>query len=136
MTENEALYHLPETGDVRVLVTGSREWDDYDTMYDALSRVYTSLKPRNPILVHGAARGADTAAETIWRRLGGKTEAHPADWTQFGKGAGHIRNAEMVKLGAVLCLAFLSGDSRGTRACMKLACKAGIPVVEFKPTEA
>ena len=131
MTESEALYHLPETDEVRVLITGSRDWDDYDTMYDALSKVYDSLKPRNPILVHGAARGADTSAETIWRRLGGKTEAHPADWEQYGKRAGFIRNDEMVKAGAVLCVAFIKNNSKGATMCAKLAEKAQIPTVRY-----
>lgn len=126
----EAVFHLPEdVQEVRVLITGSREWDDYDRMFDVLSRVYASLKARNPVLVHGAARGADKAAESIWQRLGGKTEAHPADWHKHGpKKAGFIRNAEMVKLGAVLCVAFLKNNSPGTTMCAGLAEKAGIPV--------
>lgn len=123
----EAVFHLPENQDVRVLITGSRDWDDYDSMYATLSRVYASLRDRDPVLVHGAARGADTSAETIWRRLGGRTEAHPADWDQYGKRAGFVRNSEMVKLGAVLCVAFIKNNSKGATMCANLAEKASIP---------
>ncbi|BBX09437.1 hypothetical protein MAIC_42400 [Mycolicibacterium aichiense] len=55
-------------------------------------------------------------------------EWHPADWDQYGKAAGHIRNNHMVSLGADLCLPFPLGESRGTRGCMLAAQKAGIPM--------
>lgn len=137
----EATYHLPENKDVRVLITGSRDWDDYDQMFSTLQRVYASLKDRNPVLVHGAAKGADSAAAAIWTRLGGTTEAHPADWKthqadctpacksrSICKRAGFARNDKMVKLGATLCVAFIKNNSKGATMCAMLADKAGIPV--------
>lgn len=81
-------------------------------------------------LVHGGARGADTLAAAIWSQSGLPVEAHPADWNSFGGDAGTLRNERMVQLGADLCLAFPLGQSTGTRGCMDLAEKAGIPVRE------
>lgn len=80
------------------------------------------------ILVHGAARGADSLAAAIWREAGLPVEAHPADWDRYGRAAGPVRNTHMVSLGAELCLAFPLGKSVGTRHCMRAAEQAGIPV--------
>lgn len=127
---------------LRILVTGSRNWTDTATiqaaLIDALAR-YSTVG--NPVLVHGGARGADTIAEQVWSGiafgLGGQIpfelEVHPADWERYGKRAGMVRNAEMVNRGARVCLAFPLGESRGTRGCMELARKAGIPVIEHSP---
>ena len=75
---------------------------------------------------HGAARGADALAANAAWRMGLLTEAHAADWEQYGKRAGFVRNAEMAKLGADICLAFPIGESRGTRMMIDLAKKHGI----------
>ncbi len=130
---------------LRILVTGSRDWTDRHLLHAALIdaiEVYgphlirDDGAPGDPridwelvTLVHGDARGADRIAASLGRALSFQVEPHPADWKTHGKAAGHIRNAEMVALGADVCLAFLLGASRGARGCMDLAEKAGIPVV-------
>lgn len=62
-------------------------------------------------------------------RWGWNIEAHPANRDQYGRAAGMRRNAEMVALGADVCLAFPISKSVGTRQCMQLAKAAGIPVI-------
>ena len=114
---------------IRILVTGSRNWDDLETMIEALAP-YDDYKGTK-VLVHGCAKGADTMAAYIALSLGWEVEGHPADWDTHGKAAGHIRNHQMVKLGADVCLAFPLGESRGTRGCMKAAEKAGIKVINY-----
>lgn len=122
---------------LRILVTGSRKWTDRDViraaLLDALG-TYTTIG--QPVLVHGGARGADALAHVEWHRLMSQhpgwladPEVHRADWDRYGKAAGHRRNAEMVTAGATVCLAFPLGESRGTRGCMALAERAGIPVI-------
>jgi hypothetical protein len=119
---------------VRILITGSRDWADHATIRSALLQAIADIQhTAHPdcalvTVVHGAARGADTIAARIATALGCHVEAHLAHWERYGRRAGHVRNAEMVNLGADICLAFPRGVSRGTRGCVELARKAGIPV--------
>lgn len=111
----------------RILVTGSRKWTDRERIKDALLCAEKENTWKFPVvLVHGAARGADTLARDVALELGWKTEEHPADWSR-GKRAGLARNAEMVSLGADRCLAFILNGSSGARHTADLAEKAGIP---------
>lgn len=113
---------------MRILVTGSRTWDDTKTIHDALNAVGLGLiQGRNPtfVVVHGACpEGADAIADqwvrdnaSRWVRYGAgngeepsllTADRHPAKWQKFHKRAGFIRNEVMVSLGASLCLAFIA----------------------------
>ena len=115
----------------RVLITGSRTWStqDWRVIFDALAEY--NYPPVT--LVSGACpRGADHIAERIAADLGWTIERHPADWKGgYGRAAGFVRNAEMVKLGADVCVAFIKDGSRGATHCADLAEKAGIPVKRY-----
>jgi hypothetical protein len=121
---------------VRVLITGSRSW----TGVQGEARIQTILNIVLALcdvlgvkltIVHGdCPDGADAAADrwAVRREADGvHVERHPADWNRNGKAAGPLRNAEMVKLGADLCIGFHRGDSRGTAHTLALARSAGIP---------
>lgn len=112
----------------RILITGSRDWTDVPFIARMLA-IAARLHP-GAVLVHGDCRGADRIAAQIWIRWGLPTEPHPADWSR-GRAAGPIRNAEMVKAGADLCLAFLLPGSRGAVHCAHLAEQAGITTKRF-----
>ena len=107
-----------------VLVCGSVEWQDWQPIQTALA-----MLPPGSIVMHGAARGADRIAGSIARKLGFEVRAYPALWRRYGRGAGLIRNAEMIALGPELVLAFQLNQSRGTQHTIDLARKAGIPVL-------
>jgi hypothetical protein len=116
----------------RILITGSRDWTDVDTIRQALVDVWAEFHEPYPdaeiTLVHGGATGADTIAGAIATDFGWDVEVWPADWERFKRAAGPIRNNHMVSLGADVCLAFPLPTSRGTIHCMKAAERAGIPV--------
>jgi SLOG family YspA-like protein len=115
----------------RILVTGSRTWSDILRMTDELRDEVLAARMcgLRPVIVHGACpRGADMIAARWARGYDVTQEPHPADWGSYGKSAGFRRNAEMVTLGADLCLAFIKDNSRGATHCADLAEKAGIPV--------
>ena len=90
----------------RVLVTGSREWDDLETIYKTLYEAWTN-RPEGCIftVVHGACpRGADQIAAQWLIAMNRNPadysdvhcneegvypleESHPADWAAYGKSA-------------------------------------------------
>lgn len=141
---------------MRILVTGSRDWDDTTTLSEALYRAIDCSPGLVPVtIVHGACpSGADRLASEFcrsaptWlqdRRLTLVEERHPADWRRHGKTAGFRRNREMVASGADVCLAFIRPCTReGCRApqphgshgathCADLAERAGILVRRYTP---
>lgn len=122
---------------MRILVTGSRDWDDYATLLHAVRRAILSLAQApgydgTVTVVHGACpSGADAMAHEVATFFGCKIERHPADWDTHRKRAGYVRNAEMVGLGADVCLAFIRNGSRGASMTADLAEKAGIPTIRY-----
>ncbi len=115
---------------MRVLITGSRDWDQRNTIAYVLEAAIP-LMARDVTIVSGACpTGADKMCEEYAKLSGWNIERHPAQWTdEHGKyhpEAGFIRNAEMVKLGADICLAFIKNESKGAGHTATLAEKAGI----------
>lgn len=112
-----------------VLVCGGRDYQDRARVFAELD----AIDRDRPItrLVHGAARGADTLAGAWADERMVPVYAHPADWSK-GRGAGHARNAEMLKAQRPdLVVAFPGG--RGTAGMVRLARAAGVRVVEISP---
>lgn len=130
----------------RVLVTGSRDWADIDLVRFALTTAVFRHLPA--VIVHGACPSGADAVASWWvkqfaRNLDITEERHPADWAAHQKAAGFRRNAEMVSLGADICLAFINPcvkpgcaepephGSHGASQTADLADKAGIPVHRY-----
>jgi hypothetical protein len=131
---------------LRVLVTGSRTCTEgqrqairasLDGVVDSLA---LEIVGRGITIVHGQCPygGVDLVAH-LWalNNLEATPEPHPADWARYGKAAGHIRNGEMVALGAYVCLAFPGPKSVGTWDCIRKAANAGIPthIYPLKPSQ-
>ena len=120
---------------MRVIVTGSRKWDDKAAVWDALNAIYKEHGPFR--VVHGAcSTGADAHAHE-WVAVASRLvyveeEQFPAAWKARGKRAGPERNERMIKAGADLVLAFPLPEGTGTQHTMRLAREAGIEVKEFK----
>lgn len=123
---------------MRVIVTGSRRWEDWGAVYDALWAVFNEHGPFQ--LVHGScATGADHQAHqwliTAGAHVGCTEQRYPAAWERpdgtIDKGAGPRRNKLMVEAGADLVLAFPLPGGSGTQGTMRLAREAGIKVREF-----
>src|SRR5262245_29065593 len=111
---------------LRVLVSGSREWDDPDPIRRELE-----ILPRGTIIIHGNARGADRLAHQVAEELGLEIRPCPAEWEKYGKAAGIIRNRQMLQEDQPdLVLAFHPAidQARGTKHMVEIACEAGVPV--------
>lgn len=116
-----------DTGRPRVLVCGSRHWKDEDF----IDGFVASLVPKGAVIIHGAARGADSMAGQSAERHGLECLAFPADWDRHGKRAGFLRNQQMLdEAGPTMVAAFTYDiyQSRGTCDMAKRALNAGLRV--------
>lgn len=110
---------------VKILVTGSRDWDDYNTIVHTLIQI-NPLMGRTHTLIQGGARGADQLAFEAGQAMAWTPQTVPAKWTEHGKAAGFIRNQEMVDMNPDVCVVFRRNMSRGATDCGNRAEKAGI----------
>lgn len=114
---------------IRVIVCGSRSWTDKKAIFRRLEKL-----PDNTVIVHGNCKtGADRLADECAKLLHFEIEKHDADWKQFERAAGPIRNEKMAKLGARLCLAFWDGTSTGTKTMINAAITHNISVETHFP---
>ena len=90
------------------------------------------------VIISGGAKGADHLGEEWAKRNGVEVVRMPADWDQYGKSAGPIRNAEMLKYaqewslrnngGPPGCIVVWDGESRGSAHMASIAKKANFQV--------
>lgn len=117
-----------------ILITGARDWNDYDAIYNELN-IFNS---NNVTVIHGNCRGADLIADAAAKSLKFKTLGVSADWKTYGRAAGPIRNKQMVnelvsyreRGFKTLVLAFHDNleQSKGTKHCVNEAKKAGLDI--------
>jgi predicted Rossmann-fold nucleotide-binding protein len=81
------------------------------------------------IIVHGAARGADSLAALWALERGVHAAAVPARWETYDKSAGRLRNSAMLALRPDMVIAFPGGI--GTADMKRRARQAGIAVHEI-----
>lgn len=111
---------------MRILVCGGRDFTNQSIFNQAME----DLLGKVTVIIHGAARGADTLADNWAKEHGLTVEAYPADWDKYGKRAGFIRNSQMLKEGKPdRVIAFPGG--KGTEMMINLAHAAKVPVWEI-----
>lgn len=113
---------------MRLLVTGDRNW----TRYGEILRALRVLEPQFCIL--GDARGADSLARTACEELEIPYRVHKADWLQFGRAAGPLRNRAMLDDNPTHVIYFHDdlSTSRGTKNCVDQARKRHLPIIDGK----
>ena len=111
---------------MRVIVAGSRAFNDKALAFARLDRILVRVAPQELVVISGGARGADQIGEAYARARGIKCEVYAADWSR-GRGAGYERNRQMAAVADAL-VAFWDGASRGTADMIRLMKAAGKPV--------
>jgi hypothetical protein len=126
--------------DFRLLVCGSRDWTDVDTINKHVLKAVVESGARTPnvLIINGGAPGADSIIKDLCEReLGFACMTFMAPWVfaqeQLGakRKAGPLRNMWMIRWGMPdLCLAFhpYMPGSRDTKHLVSLCREAGIPV--------
>ena len=107
----------------RTIIAGSRNFNSYPVMSFRIMR----LGVRPSVVISGTAGGADRLGEK-WAELHNvPVHLFPADWNEYGKKAGYIRNEEMADNADTL-IAFWDGKSRGTGHMIDIARRKGLTV--------
>jgi len=112
----------------KLIVAGGRDFVDYQRAHAVLFALAEEAgADRSISIVSGMARGADRVAYEIAKAENIKCYEFPADWNQYGKRAGYLRNENMARVANGL-LAFWDGKSRGTAHMIKTMRVLGKPV--------
>jgi len=112
----------------KVLVCGGRDFVDYEFLAKTLCTIH-KVRPIT-LLVHGAARGADSLAGEWADSRQIPVIEYPADWDRYGKRAGRIRNAFMLKDAKPHFVLAMPGG-KGTAHMVRIARKARVRVLAF-----
>jgi hypothetical protein len=116
----------------RVLVCGGRDYADHARLWSVLDHYRTKFGGF-AVLIHGAARGADSYADE-WAEIRGiPVDPFPISrrwWQVFGNGAGPYRNGLMLREGKPDVVIAFPGKN-GTANMIEQAERAGIPVLRI-----
>jgi len=102
---------------MKLAVIGSRNFHDAALLQEIL----LPYLPDTTLVISGGAKGVDTLAENWARENGIEVQIFPADWARYGRGAGRVRNHDIIQ-SCDQCIAFWDGNSKGTKHSIDL-CK-------------
>ena len=111
---------------MKLLITGSRKWIDYDLIENVINKI----KPK--LIIHGGCEGADMLADEVANVFFYPKKVFLADWS-LGKKAGPIRKQKMIDEKPDSCVAFHEDPNlgTGTKDCVTRCLKNGITVRLF-----
>ena len=119
---------------MRVLIYGGRDFASSKEALHFLDHIFhyelADWSFDEITVVSGGARGADRVGEEAAHAYGAQLEVFPANWKEYGKAAGAIRNKQMLDSGVDVAVQFPGGN--GTAHMRSLLDKAGVRVYEFK----
>lgn len=108
----------------RIAIVGSRSFTNYNAVEDfVLPRL--SIEEID-LVVSGGANGADYLGKLFAMRNRLPFREIRADWREYGKRAGFLRNIEIVNA-VDMVFAFWNGDSKGTKHTIDRAHENDIP---------
>jgi len=119
----DQLKGLINNKDLKVIVAGSRSIDNYDLVCDTINSSMFNIGE----IVEGGARGVDLLGRRFAEERFIPFKEFPADWDQYQKRAGFIRNEEMAKYADVL-IAIKKDKSPGTTHMVETMRKLNKPI--------
>jgi hypothetical protein len=108
---------------VKTIIAGSRGISDYQHILDAVRLSGLTVTE----VVSGGARGVDRLGERWAHEHGVRVRKFIPDWSELGRSAGPVRNAEMAEYSEAL-IAIWNGSSRGTKHMIDYATAIGLRV--------
>ena len=114
---------------MRILVTGGREFDDKELLFGILDRLRQERQVT--LVIHGAAKGADSLADEWCKVRCVGTLPCQADVGRYRRGAWREQSEQMLAQNPDLVVAFPGG--KGTANMIELAQKAGVEVMLARP---
>jgi hypothetical protein len=108
---------------MKTIIAGSRTITDSSILYEIVKKIPWVITE----IISGGAKGVDTMGERFADEYCFPLKRFPANWTKFGRGAGHVRNAEMAMYAEAL-IAIWDGYSKGTANMIDLARAKGLKI--------
>lgn len=102
---------------MNIAIVGGRDFTDYELLKETLlSAPELDFTNTDSIkyIISGGAKGADTLAEQFAKEFNLGMIVFPADWKQYGRSAGMIRNKQIISESDIV-FAFWDGESKGTK---------------------
>lgn len=113
---------------MKTIIAGSRTITEVEVIISALLGCpFTSEISE---VVSGTAKGVDLLGEQVAKATGIPIKRFPANWEQYGKAAGPIRNNEMAEYADAL-VAIWDGKSSGTKHMIDSAKSKGLNVYVY-----
>lgn len=116
----------------KIIIAGSRSFRNYRLLENIMDDVVkkAKLKSYEVEIISGTAYGADQLGEDYAEDNELIIHRFPADWNQFGKQAGFIRNKQMAKF-CDAAVIFWDGKSKGTLNMIELMKYSKKPYLVF-----
>jgi hypothetical protein len=111
---------------MKVGIVGSRTITNYETIKEVLDKTLE----KDDVIISGGASGVDSLAEMYARLNNLSCEVYKAEWDNYGKSAGFIRNSKIVEESDYI-IAFWDGISKGTLDTIKKAENVGKQVIKI-----
>jgi len=123
---------------LRIIVAGCRSFNDYDYVKEKIDEVISKYDCDYIEIITGGAKGADLLGNRYARENNIKLTIYHAQWTNYGKSAGFIRNTQMAQWAKEdghkgVLIAFWDGKSRGTSHMVGIAKSKRIKTYIFYP---
>lgn len=113
---------------MRTIIAGSRDITNITSVYRAIAESEFTIT----LVLSGCARGVDELGEQYADYMNIPIQRFPANWDEYGKSAGYIRNQLMADSADAL-IAVWDGVSKGTKHMIDIAHKKGLKVFVFTP---